>query len=117
MSEHDLHVAAARFLDLALPSGTIHAAVDSAGKASVRIGARLKQRGGRKGFPDHLILHQGRTVFIEFKNHRGTVTRDQQAFHWLLREAGFRVYVVRSVDDLIEVLRQEGIESRGRIVV
>ena len=117
MTEHDLHVAAARFLDLALPAAAIHAAVDSAGKASVRIGARLKARGGRKGFPDHLILHAGRTVFIEFKNHRGRVSPEQQEFHWRLREAGFRVYVVRGIEDLVEMLRAEGIESRARIEV
>lgn len=115
MREHELHTAAAQYLDLALPPAAIHAAIDHAGKASAVTGARLKARGGRKGFPDHIILHGGVARFIEFKAMKGRLSHEQIAMHARLRAAGFDVWLVRSLAELQLQLELAGFPSRVRI--
>ena len=115
MREQELHQAAAQYLDLALPPGAVHAAIDSAGKASPVIGALLKARGGKKGFPDHIILHSGVARFVEFKAMKGRLSPEQAAMHARLRAAGFDVWLVRSLTELQLQLETAGISSRVRI--
>lgn len=115
MRESELHQAAAQYLDLVLPPGAVHAAIDSAGKASKVIGAMLKARGGKKGFPDHIILHAGVTRFVEFKAMKGRLSSEQMAMHARLRGAGFDVWLVRSLMELQMQMDQAGLMARGRI--
>lgn len=116
MREHELHRAAAEYLDLVLPSGAVHAAIDHAGKATKTVGAMLKARGGRKGFPDHIVLHAGQAAFLEFKSTKGRLSQEQVAMHHKLKAAGFSVAIVRSLPELELALSAFGIIARGRLV-
>ena len=53
------------------------------------------------------ILKNGRTLSIEVKSRRGTVQPHQQAFLDSISQAGGVAFVARSVDDVIERLKNE----------
>ena len=55
---------------------------------------------GHVGVPDRMILHNGRTVFVEVKAPGKTPTKLQEHCHKELREAGFEVIVLDSMDDV-----------------
>jgi hypothetical protein len=68
-----------------------------------------------RGMPDLLLLRQGRAAFVEVKSPtgRGRLTMLQARMHKRLREAGFGVTVVDSVEKANLVLREfyEGIPT------
>lgn len=56
---------------------------------------------GSSGWPDLLILEpEAKAFFIEVKTLTGKLTPLQQKRHQQLRNLGFRVLVVRSLEDL-----------------
>ena len=57
-----------------------------------------------KGTPDLLVVMESRSFWIEIKTPKGKVKPDQEKMHTDLREKGQRVYVCRSVEELIEVI-------------
>ena len=61
------------------------------------------------GCPDGLVGWQGQTYLVEIKNPKGTLTPDQEQFITLWR--GSKVHVIRTVDDLIDVLAQPKISK------
>jgi len=52
---------------------------------------------------------QEQTYLVEIKNPKGTLTPDQEQFITLWR--GSKVHVIRTVDDLIDVLAQPKISK------
>lgn len=70
------------------------------GRSGPRVGAILKAEGLRAGFPD-LGLYAPRGVhhalFLELKRPAGVVSPEQEVFHSLLRDQGYKVVVVRGV--------------------
>lgn len=54
------------------------------------------------GFPDIACLVQGRVYLLEIKTAKGKLTRDEREFFdaW----AGGPVYIVRSVEDALEIM-------------
>lgn len=100
MREQELHVAATQYLDLALPAGAMHAAIDSRGKVSVIGGAALKARPSRRWFSYHVILHAGVARVIRIKAMKGQMTPQQLGAIQRLRAAGFEVWIVRSLTEL-----------------
>lgn len=54
----------------------------------------------KKGIPDLVVIYGGVTVWFEIKSPTGRLSADQIAQHAAMREAGARVYVVRSVEDV-----------------
>ncbi len=62
-------------------------------------------RTGRRGFPDHIFIRNGRIIFIEFKR-PGEVPQPQQSKrHREMRCYGAEVFVIDNLDDAYEVLR------------
>lgn len=61
-------------------------------------------RGCPAGTPDILSIINGAAVFFEVKRPGKKPTPIQEAMHERLRQSGARVYVVTSVDDLLEML-------------
>jgi hypothetical protein len=54
------------------------------------------------GLPDRILLRPGgRVDFIEFKQPGKYPTKIQRFWHERLRELGFRVWVLRSVDEFV----------------
>jgi hypothetical protein len=73
-----------------------------------------KAMGQRAGFPDLMILYNGIAYFIEFKHGKGTQTQSQKDFQADLAATGFDHYaVIRSIDELVEILKEWGLAKRG----
>jgi len=61
--------------------------------------------GQRRGIPDIEVVYEGIPYFLEVKNPIGKLSKYQEREIKALREAGLRVYVVRSLEDTHEVFR------------
>lgn len=63
---------------------------------------------GINGLPDYLILINDRKCFwVEMKTPKGKLREDQERFHKFLHSIGHHVYVVRSVEEVDEIVRKE----------
>lgn len=117
-SEQQIHTAIAVYLSRALPEGSLHFAIDSAGKASIGVAQRLKARGGKRGVPDHLILVPAwPALFLEVKTMIGRVLPEQEQIGNQIWNCGHNWSVVRSVEDAEGVLRELGIPLRATVAV
>jgi len=61
-------------------------------------------RTGRRGFPDHFFLRQGRVILIEFKRPGEVPEPHQLKRHREIREHGGEVFVVDSLEVAREIL-------------
>jgi hypothetical protein len=115
-SEQQVHQTIAVFLNRALPEGSWHCAIDSAGKASIRVAQNLKARGGQRGTPDHLVLVPGlKALFFEVKTAIGRVSPEQEHVGARIFNAGHYWVVVRSVEDAEATLRDLGVPLRATV--
>lgn len=107
------------YLRTALPNAVIHHArgeINKRGRDIARELAQAKSLGAVKGFPDLVVIlpaHLG-VVFFEVKPEGGYASDAQKAMHGKLAELGYRVAVVRSIDDVRERLAGWGIWTRER---
>ena len=61
--------------------------------------------GAQKGTPDLLVMRPpGVCTFLEVKDEKGQLSREQQAWHEWAVSMGFRVCVVRSLDDALRAV-------------
>lgn len=113
--EQQLQKAIVNALRLALPSRWIVSHYPAGGYRSRVEGAVLKGMGVLPGFPDIMIfgevvdgagLATATAWFLEVKAGNGPVTPVQRALHEKLRELGFDVAVVRSLDEVFTACRQ-----------
>jgi hypothetical protein len=115
-SEQQIHQAIATFLNRALPEGSWHCAIDSAGKASLRVAQNLKARGGRRGCPDHIVLIPRRNaLFFEVKTAVGRLSPEQQQVARCIQDTGHWWFLVRSVEDVEAALREFGVPLRATV--
>jgi hypothetical protein len=56
------------------------------------------------GMPDLIAMTKGRTMWLEIKNATGRVSEAQRKAHKWLAYYGQEVYVIRSLEELTEVL-------------
>ena len=56
------------------------------------------------GVPDIIIVIDGKFIGLEFKTYRGKQSEDQKTFQSRLESAGGKYHIVRSVQDLTDVL-------------
>lgn len=113
MREHELQELLVRWLDAALPLGSVLHHSPSEGKRHVSFSARLKRMGLRAGWPDLEIFspplgfREGVTpaaIFLEVKTPKGRARPNQVATHAALRSCGCYVFTVTSVADAEERL-------------
>lgn len=78
--------------------------------------ALFKALGQRAGAPDLLIFMEGgKTLFIELKSKKGSLSDKQKDFHGVLRTLKFDVYTIAgkcvndAIDQIIPILRMNGI--------
>jgi hypothetical protein len=111
MSEHDLQVAVAQYLDL---MGWLWCAVPNGGNRNVITGAKLKAEGVKRGVPDILIfedwhkylpyaIFKGHGIAIELKFGKGRVSKEQKEWLENLKKRNWKTAVCRSIDEVIEV--------------
>jgi hypothetical protein len=115
--EQKIHECIAVFLNRALPPGSLHFAIDSAGKASLAIAQRLKARGGMKGTPDHCCLIPGvpGALFLEVKAVDGRVSPAQEHVGRCIMHAGHGWFVIRSVEDVELLMVGLGVPLRASV--
>ena len=55
---------------------------------------------GMAGVPDRIVLINGICIFVELKRPDGRVSMIQKVWHQKLRDLGFRVEVLKSMDEV-----------------
>lgn len=117
-SESQLHASVAQFLDWALLPPTIWTTFPAGwGKLTKGTAGRLYACGLKKGMPDILVFcrrdhNSSYVVGIELKAGRNGLSSAQRTMFAALQGVGIPVYVCRSIEDVAEMLTQEGISCR-----
>lgn len=65
---------------------------------------RVFPKGAKKGFPDIICLKDGLLIGLEVKTGEGKQSKEQKEMEKLMKEHGAAYYVVRSLDDVIEIV-------------
>lgn len=115
MSEADIQRAIVAYLRTVLPSAIVtHVPnqVERAGTAAMREVKRKKDMGMLPGFPDILILADGRGYTIEVKAPGGSLGKAQRAVRDVLARQGIPFGVARSIDDARALLAEWGLSGR-----
>lgn len=96
------------FLDGWLPAASWWSSIAHERKQSPIQGAHQKARGVKAGLPDVLVLAPGFVLGVELKAGKNTATAIQNAVGAELRRLGHGYEIVRSVEQLGEVLIRHG---------
>ena len=115
-SEAQIQGAIVQYLRTALPFAVVHHSANEGnrgGIAGIKDGARKKALGQVAGFPDIIVLHWSKVgpLFFEVKSKKGKVSDAQKEMHEKLTALGYKVAVVRSVDDVEAALTEWGVGS------
>jgi hypothetical protein len=93
------------------PHGPAWTALNPVPSKSKAVAGQSKALGMVKGWPDMVLaLHNGRTVWIEFKA-GSSLSPEQRAVHHQLHQLGHAVYVVTSLDEFQDCLAEQGVET------
>lgn len=68
---------------------------------------KLKAMGVLAGVSDLIFIYKGKHLYLEVKKPTGTQSRDQKEFEGRIQSNGFSYYIVRSVEDVENVMRAE----------
>ena len=119
--EADLQRAVVQALRIALPrSAIIHHCVNEvteAGPRGARRQAILVGMGVHPGFADLIVMSAGRVLFLELKAPKGRLRPEQEAFRDAVQAQGFGWALVRSLDDALGALADNGFTSRAQLPV
>ena len=115
--ESPVQVAIVNYLRLALPGALIHHAkgeINRHGATFMREQAKANRKGALKGFPDLIVIPHALIgpLFFEVKAEGNYADKTQKEVHAKLEALGYRVAVVRSIDDVKELLDQWAVSSR-----
>jgi len=109
--EKKVHEDVLAYLRLKFPKAVIHHSPNefgASGKEIARQIAKHKKMGMAVGFPDLIALTDKGPMLFEVKAEGNYATESQKALHSDLDALGYRVAVVRSVDDVREKLAAWG---------
>ena len=115
--ETPVQVAIVQWLEMQFPAWIVHHCkmeINKRGKAIQAEIAKAKRKGSKVGFPDLLVLpyaHIG-PLFLEVKAEGNYASTAQKDMHKRLRALGYKVAVVRSIEDVQETLAGWGIASQ-----
>ena len=119
--EADLQRAVVSALRVILPRGAIvhHSANEVAqpGPRGAKRQAILVGMGVHPGFADLMVLCDGRVLFLELKSRKGQLSPAQVAFRDAMLAQGHGWALVRSVDDALGALADNGFTSRAQLPV
>lgn len=107
------------YLRAVLPGAIVHHArneINKRGSAIARELAEAKRLGAVSGFPDIIAICPASigVFFFEVKAKRSYPSEAQRAIHSTLDALGYRVAVVRSIDDAAAALNAWGVPHRGK---
>ena len=116
--EADTQRAIVQALRVALPRDAIvHNAVNEIAANDRRGQIRqsiLVGMGVHPGFADLMVISGGRVLFLEVKSQTGRLRKSQEGFRDTVSAQGFGWALVRSVDDALAALADNGFTSRVR---
>ena len=119
--EADLQRSVVTALEFALPKTAIihHCAneVTEPGPRGARRQAILVGMGVHAGFADLIVISGGRVLFLEVKSETGRLRKSQEVFRDTVCAQGFGWALVRSVDDALGALADNGFTSRAQLAV
>jgi hypothetical protein len=72
--------------------------------------------GVHAGFADLMVLCDGRILFLELKAPKGRLRPEQEAFRDAVQAQGFGWALVRSLDDALGALADNGFTRRVQIL-
>ena len=108
-SEHDLQKLVLRHLLFHAKPDVQWFAIPNQGLRSLRTGARMKAEGMMSGVADLCILmHGGRTGWLELKTPIGRQTDTQRGFQARLERLGHIYAVARTLDEAVATLKEWG---------
>ena len=116
--EADAQRAIVQALRFALPRDAIvHHCANEVTEAGSR--GRIRQSilvgmGVHAGFADLMVISGGRVLFLEVKSQTGRLRKSQEVFRDTVCAQGFGWALVRSVDDVLGALADNGFTSRVR---
>ena len=114
--EADAQRAIVQALRFALPRDSIvHHSVNEVTEAGPRGAKRqaiLVGMGVHPGFADLIVISGGRVLFLEVKSQTGRVRKSQEVFRDTVVTQGFGWALVRTVDDALGALADNGFTSR-----
>ena len=117
--EADAQRAIVEALRFALPrDGIVHHCaneVTEAGQRGARRQAILVGMGVHAGFADLIVISGGRVLFLEVKSQTGRLRKSQEVFRDTVVTQGFGWALVRTVDDALGALADNGFTSRVQI--
>lgn len=119
--EADLQRSVVTALKFALPKTAIihHCAneVTEPGPRGAKRQAILVGMGVHPGFADLMVLCDSRVLFLELKSLKGRLSPEQEAFRDAVLAQGFGWALVRSLDDALGALADNGFTSRAQLPV
>ena len=119
--EADLQRSVVTALKFALPKTAIihHCAneVTEPGPRGAKRQAILVGMGVHPGFADLMVLCDSRVLFLELKSLKGRLSPNQEAFRDTVLAQGFGWALVRSVDDALGALADNGFTCRAQLPV
>ena len=119
--EADAQRAIVQALRFALPRDAIvhHCAneVTEAGPRGAKRQSILVGMGVHAGFADLIVICGGRVLFLEVKSAPGRLRKSQEVFRDVVVTQGFGWALVRSVDDALGALADNGLTSRVQLPV
>lgn len=107
------------WLRVVMPDAIVHHSANEShlkGKAAMLASVRKKRDGMRPGFPDLIVLPFANVgaIFFEVKAPGNYTQQNQDAMIADMRALGYRVAVVRSIDDVRAALVEWGVGFRER---
>lgn len=118
-TEDQFHLSVAELLDVCLIPPTFYTTFPAGyGRLSKATSGRLRAKGMKPGMPDIMIFdYCGRTytkvIGLELKVRGNTATSVQRATHARLQAVGVRVFVIRSINQVLMALADAGIKYRN----
>ena len=114
--EDPIHIAIIDYLKATLPHGWVIQHTPNKPRSKIA-GAQEKRMGALAGWPDIAVYGVEDVVtsvvyFLEVKAPKGRVSDNQHTVHDKLKDLGFKVAVVRSVDDVRAKVKEWRIPSK-----
>ena len=106
-SEHEEQVALVNwFRDNFKEPDYIIFAVPNGGKRGIKEAGRLKDEGVKKGVSDLIIVTHNKIIFLEMKNAKGKLSKEQISFNENIEYLGFISLVAYSATDASEKIME-----------
>ena len=103
--EQGIQRAIVTYLRLVMPQAIVHANLSEGNRGGIKgiqDGKRKKAMGQLPGYPDIICLPWANVgpIFLEVKTKTGRVSKVQKDMHKAMSDLGYKVAVVRNIDDV-----------------